>query len=136
MLKIDALNWQGWPLNQINPAGGWVRGSTVLIGDAAHAMLPYAAQGGAAAIEDAAMLAACVSKSSDDLPTAFSNYEKLRKPRATKIWQLARKNQKIYHLGGPSASIRDLVLSNTSSRSLYKRFDWLYGWKIQDFVKS
>ena len=129
-------HWQGWPLNQINPAGSWVRGSTVLIGDAAHAMLPYAAQGGAAAIEDAAMLAACVSKSSNDLPAAFSNYEKLRKPRATKIWQLARKNQKIYHLSGPSAGVRNIVLNNTSVESLYKRFDWLYGWKIQDFVKA
>ena len=96
-------------------------------------MLPYAAQGGAAAIEDAAMLANCVSENKDNLPVAFSNYEKLRKPRATKIWQLARKNRRIYHLGGPAAGVRNLVLNNTSVDSLYKRFDWLYGWKIQDF---
>ena len=132
----STTKWQGWPLNQINPAGSWVRGSAVLIGDAAHAMLPYSAQGGAAAIEDAAMLAACVFESSDNPPAAFSNYEKLRKPRVTKIWQLARRNQRIYHLGGPAAGVRNLVLNNTSVDSLYKRFDWLYGWKIQDIVKT
>ena len=130
---VELLNkseqWAGWPLNEIDPTGKWTRGPVALIGDAAHAMLPYAAQGGAAAIEDAAMLARSVGANMDDLPSAFDSFEKSRKQRAIKIWQLARKNRKIYHLSGVGAAVRNIVLSNTSTEKLYKRFDWLYGWK-------
>ena len=128
LLKSTA-EWHGWPLNQVEPKGNWVKGATVLIGDAAHAMLPYAAQGGAAAIEDAVMLAKSIGADREDLPSAFIDYEKKRKPRATQIWQLARTNRKIYHMGGVAAVVRNIVLGNTSSDQLYKRFEWLYGWK-------
>ncbi len=125
-----AESWQGWPLNQIDPKHDWTNGPCVLIGDAAHAMLPYAAQGGGAAIEDAAVLAKVLSENSDDVPAALVLYEKLRKPRVTRIWKLARSNRGLYHMGGAAAFVRNLILENTSNKSLQKRYEWLYGWQL------
>jgi salicylate hydroxylase len=124
-----AKDWSGWPLNPVNPRGSWTSGSAVLIGDAAHATLPYAAQGGVAVIEDAAILAQCFAKSKLSPSRAVAEFEKIRKPRATKVWDLAKTNRRIYHLSGPAAYVRDIVLRNHTPERLQRRMDWLFGWK-------
>ena len=80
MLLGLATQWSGWPLNEVDPSGPWTSGAAALIGDAAHAMLPYAAQGGAAAIEDAAVLAGAFQTVESDMAKAVALFEERRKP--------------------------------------------------------
>ncbi len=128
---LDAAeDWSGWPLNPVNPRGKWSHKCTVLIGDAAHATMPYAAQGGVAAIEDAAVLAKAFAQGGKDPAEAIARFVKARKPRATKVWDLATKNRRIYHMSGPAALVRNAVLRAYSPDRFARRMDWLFGWKV------
>ena len=123
--------WTLWPLFDVDPARSWARGRVALIGDAAHAMAPSAAQGGAQAIEDAWVLAAALAKRPDDPAAALRAYERARRPRVEKIAREARRNLAVYNLRGLPAAARNIVLSAMSPERLLKRLDWLYGWKPQ-----
>ena len=93
-------------------------------------MPPFAAQGGASAIEDAAVLARCCSDYPDDLEAAFSSYARDRRKRITRILKLSIQNRKIYHLSGSLAAARDLSLKLSGKAIVNKRMDWLYGWTV------
>lgn len=116
-----------WPLYEMG-AGRWHNGSdTILIGDAAHAMMPFAAQGAAMAIEDAFELAGMLA--TRPLPEAFDLYEKHRAPRIAHLRQRAAFNQFAYHARGPIRMARDLVLSLRPPQSLAADMDWIYGYR-------
>ncbi len=116
-----------WPLYEMK-AGRWHNGSdTILIGDAAHAMMPFAAQGAAMAIEDAFELAGLLSARSP--AEAFELYEKHRAPRIARLRQRAAFNQFAYHARGPIRMARDLVLSLRPPQSLAADMDWIYGYR-------
>lgn len=74
-----------WGLFEREPLPRWSEGRVTLLGDACHPMTPYMAQGAACALEDAAVLARCLSGCGGDLPRAFRTYEATRKPRASAI---------------------------------------------------
>lgn len=118
-----------WPLLTVEPRwraeGGW---PVALIGDAAHAMLPYAAQGAAMAIEDAFVLAACVS---DGAPPAdgLARFEALRAPRVRRVLERVAFHKRVYHLPRPLSFARDLALAVRSPRSLRRDLAWLYDWR-------
>jgi salicylate hydroxylase len=115
-----------WPLYEAS-AGHWHNGKDViLIGDAAHAMMPFAAQGAAMAIEDAFELAGMVA--SRPLVEAFDLFEKHRTPRIARLRQRAAFNQFAYHARGPVRLARDLVLSMRPPQSLAADLDWVYGY--------
>ncbi|WP_349958189.1 FAD-dependent monooxygenase [Rhizobium sp. ZPR3] len=115
-----------WPLYEMKD-GRWHNGSdTILIGDAAHAMMPFAAQGAAMAIEDAFELAGMLSGRSP--AEAFELYEKHRAPRIARLRQRAAFNQFAYHARGPIRLARDLVLSLRPPQSLAADMDWIYGY--------
>jgi salicylate hydroxylase len=117
-----------WPLHQVTP-GRWHNGSDiVLIGDAAHAMMPFAAQGAAMAIEDAFVLALEVQKATS-LPAALSNFETMRAARVAKVRARGAFNRFAYHARGPLRVGRDIVLSLRPPQSLATDFDWLYGFR-------
>jgi salicylate hydroxylase len=122
-----AESWQTWPLYDLPPLSSWGRGPVTLIGDAAHAMLPFLAQGGAMAIEDAAVLARCVA-GADTLAPALRGYETRRQDRTRRAAQVARRNGALYHLTGPAAAARNLVMRAHGGAGLLKAQDWLYGW--------
>ncbi|MFK0165401.1 FAD-dependent monooxygenase [Rhizobium sp. NPDC090279] len=116
-----------WPLYEMK-AGRWHNGrDTILIGDAAHAMMPFAAQGAAMAIEDAFELAGLLSARTP--AEAFELYEKHRAPRIARLRQRAAFNQFAYHAGGPIRLARDLVLSLRPPQSLAADMDWIYGYR-------
>ncbi len=116
-----------WPLYEIKE-GRWHNGSdTILIGDAAHAMMPFAAQGAAMAIEDAFELAGMLSGRTP--AEAFELYEKHRAPRISRLRQRAAFNQFAYHARGPIRLARDLVLSLRPPQSLAADMDWIYGYR-------
>ncbi|MBZ0218659.1 MAG: FAD-dependent monooxygenase, partial [Fimbriimonadaceae bacterium] len=125
---IEAVDaWLTWALFDREPSPVITRGPVTLAGDAAHPMLPFMAQGGAMAIEDAAALADAVAESGGDMETAFKGYEKRRKTRTARVQKTARQNGKIYHAPGLVAFLRDQKLMHTSPEKLLARFDWLYG---------
>ena len=120
-------SWTPWPLNGVDPDAAWVSDKVALIGDAAHAMLPFLAQGGAMAIEDAWVLASELASHADH-QAAFKAYEANRKVRVMRVWNEAAKNGRIYHMTGPMALARNLALKAQAGGSLLARYDWVYGW--------
>ncbi|AVO45379.1 FAD-dependent monooxygenase [Phreatobacter cathodiphilus] len=136
-------HWSGAPRQLVAAAGPWQRwsladrptwfgrgeGAATLLGDAAHAMLPFVAQGGAMAVEDAAVLARCCAAAPDDLPRAFRAYEGERAARVARIQSLARRNGAIYHLKGPAAFARDATIRLMGGRGLLARQDWIYAYR-------
>jgi salicylate hydroxylase len=125
-LMAAAPGWTRWSLADRRVWFGPGRGALTLLGDAAHAMLPFAAQGGAMAIEDAAVLARLAAGRRDDLPGAFRAYEAARLSRVTAIQQLAARNGAIYHLSGPMALARDTAMRLMGGERLVARQDWIY----------
>ena len=82
------------------------------------------------AIEDAAVLAACLARHSEDPAAGLRRYEGLRRRRAARAQRHARRNGRLYHLKGPAAFARDLALKITGGYRLLRRYDWLYDWRI------
>ena len=120
--------WQRWPLYTVAPESPWTNNTTALIGDAAHAMVPFVAQGGAMAIEDAAVLAHAIA-THEDISTAFKAYEDARKARVTKVWQEAMANGKRYHMSGLAAIARNVGLKAIGGERMANRYNWIYDWR-------
>jgi len=122
-------SWAKWALFERPALRAWSAGPVTLLGDAAHPMLPFAAQGGAMAIEDAAVLADCLAHWPDRPALAFETYEGLRRSRTQRVAQESHFNGIIYHLRGPAAVARNLALGRLSGEKLLRRYDWLYDWR-------
>lgn len=130
-LVEDAQNPMAWPLFEC-PDGAWTDGKTmVLIGDAAHAMTPFAAQGAAMAIEDAALLASHLGGTAD-IGASLRRFEKERRERVEKVRRRGAFNRFAYHARGPVALARNLVLSLRKPEQLAGDLDWLYGYRTPD----
>jgi salicylate hydroxylase len=130
-LLAASERWQKWALFDCAPLATWGQGPVTLIGDAAHPMLPYLAQGAAMAIEDAAVLAACLARNPDDASAALRRYEASRLPRTTRVQGDARHNGTVYHMRGTAAVLRSLALMAVGGDRLISRYDWLYGWTAE-----
>jgi 2-polyprenyl-6-methoxyphenol hydroxylase-like FAD-dependent oxidoreductase len=118
--------WTTWPLNAVQ-TDTWHKGCVGLIGDAAHAMLPFQAQGAAMAIEDSALLAAELDRAKKP-HTAFTRFEALRRPRIERVVARSARNGTIFHLPGPLCYGRDLVVANRDPATHFSSLDWLYGY--------
>jgi salicylate hydroxylase len=121
--------WRKWALFAMPDMARWNEGAIALIGDAAHAMLPFAAQGAGMAIEDAAVLAACLGNSVEDAAAALARYGDLRRARVARVRRLAQRNGQIYHLRGAAALARDLAIAAMGPARLMARQNWIYGWR-------
>jgi salicylate hydroxylase len=121
--------WQKWALAENPVPRHWSRDRITLLGDAAHPMLPFLAQGAATAIEDAAVLARRFAETPDDLSGAIQHYEDYRRTRPARIQQAARKNGRYYQYRGPDAAIRNFVMRRLGGAAIRKRFDWVYAWR-------
>ena len=126
-------DWRKWALFTIPDGGEWTAGAIALLGDAAHAMLPFAAQGAGMAIEDAAVLAKClgerIGENAAGIPAALKNYAQLRRSRVARVQRAARQSGRIYHLRGPAAYARDLAIKAMGARRMLARQDWIYDWR-------
>jgi len=134
-MMIGAVdNWKKFALFTLPEGGEWTKGAIALLGDAAHAMLPFAAQGAGMAIEDAAVLAKCfveaAGESGAGVPAAMQRYAQLRRARVARVQRTARRNGAIYHLTGPLALARDLAIKAMGANRMLARQDWIYGWRL------
>jgi salicylate hydroxylase len=133
-MLISAVDgWRKWALFTVPGGGQWADGAVALLGDAAHAMLPFAAQGAAMAIEDAAVLAKCIAERQNEgaaaLSAALQRYARLRRPRVVRVQRSARQAGRIYHLAGPLALARDLVIQAMGPKRMLSRQNWIYDWR-------
>lgn len=118
-----------WGLFAHEVAPRWHGGNCVLLGDAAHPTLPFLAQGACMALEDAWVLAECLSQESDRA-AALARYEATRAPRCRRIVDAATSNARNYHLrSAPVRGIAHLglrVIGRAMPGFMPDRFDWLY----------
>lgn len=104
-----------WALHDRDPIDTWCGDRVALAGDAAHPMLPFAAQGANQAVEDAFVLAACLAETEKDgIPAALSRYESLRKPRTAEVQHLSRANQRLFHQADEDRRADDNLLALTA----------------------
>jgi salicylate hydroxylase len=100
-----------------------------LIGDAAHPMLPFLAQGAAMAIEDAVVLADMLQRYGDDPADALRAYEGARHHRIARAQRASQSQGRIYGLAGPQAALRNLGMRAVGGKRLLARQHWLYDWQ-------
>lgn len=123
-----ALVWTKWPLFERNRLLSWTSGRVTLLGDAAHPMLPFLAQGAAQAIEDAFALGQALGRPAnlETMEARLKIYEKKRLARSAKVEIAASKQAEVYHLSGLPALARDLTLKVLGPNRLLANYDWLY----------
>ncbi|GAB1715710.1 MAG: monooxygenase, FAD-binding protein [Nitrobacter sp.] len=130
---VAADGWRKWALFTIPPMTAWHRDAMALLGDAAHAMLPFAAQGAGMAIEDAAILAQCLGEAANEnaagAAAALARYTSLRRARVARVQALAERNGRISHLVGAAALARDLAIKAIGPQRMLARQDWIYNWR-------
>ena len=122
----SATDTKRWALLDREPLERWVKGKVALLGDAAHAMLPYFGQGAAQAVEDAEVLADCLrDATAATAPQALLRYEAIRLPRASKVQVMSRGREIRNHLpDGPEQQRRDAELARGDP---LRQSAWLYG---------
>jgi 2-polyprenyl-6-methoxyphenol hydroxylase-like FAD-dependent oxidoreductase len=134
MLVGAVDEWRRWALFTVPDNGDWSEGAIALLGDAVHAMLPFAAQGAGMAIEDAAVLAKALSENAGEniagIPAALKRYGRLRRARVLRVQHLARRQGRIYHLTGPLALARDFAIKAMGPKRMLARQDWIYDWRV------
>jgi salicylate hydroxylase len=133
-MMIGAVDsWRKWALFTLPEGCQWTDGAIALLGDAAHAMLPFAAQGAGMAIEDAAVLAKSLGEgpieTAAQLTAALKRYARLRRARVARVQHTARSQGRIYHLGGPFALARDLAIRALGPQRMLARQNWIYDWQ-------
>ena len=120
--------WRRWMLHDRPPvanAAAMARGRIALLGDAAHPMLPYLAQGAAMAIEDAAALQQALAMDIGDVPLTLARYALQRWQRVGRVQARARRQAEIFHADGPMRWGRDLAMRALGPRLLDQ--PWLWG---------
>lgn len=130
ILKVirHGSDWKLWVLCDRDPVENWVDGRVTLLGDAAHPMLQYYAQGACMALEDAVCLAHMMERHSGDIDRAFAAYNEQRMIRTARVQLGARAiGDHIYHPDGAHARVRNHIMGNLSVEDYYDRLEWLYG---------
>ena len=120
-------NWRLWVLCDRDPTERWIDGRVALLGDAAHPMLQYFAQGACQAMEDAVCLSHMLA-AHEDHTTALEAYRAQRFPRTARVQLLSRAiGEHIYHSAGDHARLRNAIMGAKSQEEWYGDLAWLYG---------
>jgi len=129
-----STRWYKWALYDREPLERWSKGRATLLGDSAHAMLPYLGQGAAMAVEDGCVLAAMIAQHQGDLDAALAGYEKLRAPRARAAVLGSRERAKENHLASRFAQLkRDMTFALRERFGIDKtafQAAWLYDYDV------
>ena len=124
-------SWRRWATADRDPVPFWSRGAATVLGDAAHPMTQYIAQGGCMALEDAVTLGAAVAAADFDFEAAFKIYEAARITRTARVLYSAREMGRIYHAKGVERLVRNSLWKGRSQAQFYDGVQWLYGWRAE-----
>ncbi|PVX82709.1 3-hydroxybenzoate 6-monooxygenase [Paraburkholderia unamae] len=142
---IDALprqmldrptSWKRWATADRDPVEQWSFGRATILGDAAHPMTQYVAQGACQALEDAVTLGAAVKAADGDFVAAFKRYEAVRIPRTARVLYSAREMGRVYHAMGVERLVRNALWVGRSQEQFYDSLQWLYGWRAEDCLDT
>ena len=122
------IKWTKWPALDFVTAPIWSKNRTVLIGDAAHASLPYLAQGAAMALEDACVLSNAI-QNAGELESAFRSFSGSRLKRTSAMQKRSRQLGRVYHAKGVLRQARNAVLKATPASKFINRISWIYDWQ-------
>lgn len=117
-----------WPMLDRLPIPNWTRNRITLLGDAAHPMLQYIAQGACQALEDAVCLADSLRKHQGDPARGFLAYQEPRIRRTARVQNTARFFGEVKHVHGVAISLRNALLAKRAHDD-FEYFDWLYGYR-------
>lgn len=125
-------SWRRWATADREPVERWGQGHATLLGDAAHPMSQYLAQGACMALEDAVTLGQAVKACGHDLQAAFRLYESVRIPRTARVVWSTREMGRLYHAQGVERSVRNSLWQGRSQAQFYEAVQWLYGWNVDN----
>ena len=121
-------NWKLWVLCDRDPISNWVDGRVALLGDAAHPMLQYFAQGACMAMEDAVALSHCIENFGENVESALQRYQEMRRVRTARVQMNSRLiGEYIYHPDDAKAAVRNHVMRGMTPQQWYDQLNWLYG---------
>jgi salicylate hydroxylase len=118
--------WRAWVLVDREPVRDWTDGRVTLLGDAAHPMLHYAAQGACQALEDAVLLGALLT----DGPEGLEVYQSLRRDRTAAVQRISRDSIRLWHPVGEAATARNAALAALSATDLHDAVAWMHSERI------
>jgi 3-hydroxybenzoate 6-monooxygenase len=123
-----------WMLRFREPVDNWTRGPVTLLGDSAHLMLQYLAQGAAMALEDAVCLAACADAADGDFQKGFLDYQKQRLVRASRVQISAKMLGLVFHAAGVERLVRNDIYQGRPPERYYDALEWLF--TAPDYVRT
>lgn len=129
-------SWLRWATADREPIAQWTYGRVTLLGDAAHPMTQYMAQGACMALEDAVTLGEALRVHDNDFEKAFDLYQKSRVARAARVVLSAREMGRIYHAKGVERLVRNDLWRGRSPERFYDAMAWLYGWNVGNCLAS
>ncbi len=125
LLRVPKV-FRRWMLRFREPVERWSEGPVTLLGDAAHLMLQYLAQGAAMAMEDGVCLAAAADAADGDFTAAFRRYQELRLVRASRVQISSRLFGLVYHADGVARRVRNDIYQGRPAERYYDALDWLF----------
>jgi 3-hydroxybenzoate 6-monooxygenase len=118
--------WKMWVLCDREPVKIWSKGRVTLLGDAAHPMLQYLAQGAGQAIEDAVVLGEALRSTHGDIEQAFRKYQQARYLRTGRVQLTARFYGDIYHASGVQRELRNQLFQSGKESAGFAGLKWMY----------
>jgi len=122
-------SWRRWSTADRDPVERWSDGRATILGDAAHPMMQYLAQGACMAIEDAVTLGAALAETKLDLVEGFRLYERARVARAARVVLSVREMGRLYHAHGVERLVRNGLWRGRTPERFYDAVEWLYAWR-------
>jgi salicylate hydroxylase len=122
-------SWKRWATADREPIANWSHGRVTLLGDAAHPLMQYLAQGACMALEDAVTLGAALKAEGGDFERAFQRYQRSRVSRTARVVLSTREMGRLYHARGVERLVRNDLWKGRTPERFYDALEWLYGWR-------
>ncbi len=125
-------SWKRWATADREPIAKWSYGRMTLLGDAAHPMMQYLAQGACMALEDAVTLGEALAAEGGEIEAGFARYEKARVARTARVVYMTREMGRLYHAKGVERLVRNDLWRGRTPERYYDAVEWLYGWRVEN----
>jgi len=129
-------SWKRWATADRAPIATWTHGRSTLLGDAAHPLLQYLAQGACMALEDAVTLGSALAATGDDIGAAFALYQRSRVARTARVVLMTREMGRLYHAKGVERLVRNDLWRGRTPERFYDALEWLYGWTAESCLAA